>query len=59
MGTINWGELFPGRWSPIIFISYMALFVNQGTQVWLSFSIFISFYLISLLVCIKQILQIL
>ncbi|XP_006614821.1 UDP-galactose transporter senju isoform X1 [Apis dorsata] len=30
MGTINWGELFPGRWSPIIFISYMALFVNQG-----------------------------
>ena len=30
MGTINWGELFPGRWSPVIFISYMALFVNQG-----------------------------
>lgn len=53
MGTINWGELFPGRWSPIIFISYMALFVNQGTQVWLSFSIFISFHLIFLLVYIK------
>ena len=30
MGSINWGELFPGRWSPVIFISYMALFVNQG-----------------------------
>ncbi|KOC66263.1 CMP-sialic acid transporter 4 [Habropoda laboriosa] len=30
MGTINWEELFPGRWSPAIFISYMALFVNQG-----------------------------
>ncbi|XP_031848236.1 LOW QUALITY PROTEIN: UDP-galactose transporter senju [Nomia melanderi] len=30
MGTINWGELFPGRWSLVIFISYMALFVNQG-----------------------------
>ncbi|CAL7945262.1 unnamed protein product [Xylocopa violacea] len=30
MGTINWAELFPGRWSPVIFISYMALFVNQG-----------------------------
>ncbi|CAK9825027.1 UDP-galactose transporter senju [Anthophora retusa] len=30
MGTTNWGELFPGRWSLVIFISYMALFVNQG-----------------------------
>ncbi|XP_043259651.1 UDP-galactose transporter senju [Colletes gigas] len=30
MGSINWGELFPGRWSPAIFISYMALYVNQG-----------------------------
>ncbi|XP_003703280.3 UDP-galactose transporter senju [Megachile rotundata] len=30
METINWGELFPGRWSLVIFISYMALFVNQG-----------------------------
>ncbi|XP_076303178.1 UDP-galactose transporter senju [Lasioglossum baleicum] len=30
MGFINWGELFPGRWSLVIFISYMALFVNQG-----------------------------
>ncbi|XP_015601185.1 UDP-galactose transporter senju [Cephus cinctus] len=30
MGTLNWNELFPGRWSAVIFISYMALFVNQG-----------------------------
>ncbi|XP_076179446.1 UDP-galactose transporter senju [Ptiloglossa arizonensis] len=30
MGAINWGELFPGRWSLVIFISYIALFVNQG-----------------------------
>ncbi|XP_078045121.1 UDP-galactose transporter senju [Augochlora pura] len=30
MGSINWGELFPGRWSLVIFVSYMALFVNQG-----------------------------
>ncbi|OAD61434.1 CMP-sialic acid transporter 1 [Eufriesea mexicana] len=30
MVTINWGELFPGRWSPVIFILYMVLFVNQG-----------------------------
>ncbi|KAI4472272.1 hypothetical protein M0802_016991 [Mischocyttarus mexicanus] len=30
MGSINWGELFPGRWSPVIFLSYMALFINQG-----------------------------
>ncbi|XP_017875148.1 UDP-galactose transporter senju-like [Ceratina calcarata] len=30
MGSINWGELFPGRWSPVIFISYMTLFVSQG-----------------------------
>ncbi|XP_015187385.1 PREDICTED: CMP-sialic acid transporter 1 [Polistes dominula] len=30
MGSINWGELFPGRWSPFIFLSYMALFINQG-----------------------------
>ncbi|KAG8041881.1 hypothetical protein G9C98_007185 [Cotesia typhae] len=28
--SINWGELFPGRWSGIIFVSYMALFINQG-----------------------------
>ncbi|KAK2580457.1 hypothetical protein KPH14_006199 [Odynerus spinipes] len=30
MGSINWGELFPGRWSLVIFLSYMALFINQG-----------------------------
>lgn len=30
MGTVNWTELFPGKWSPVIFFSYMALFVNQG-----------------------------
>ncbi|KAL2725111.1 CMP-sialic acid transporter 1 [Vespula squamosa] len=30
MVSINWGELFPGRWSPVIFLSYMALFINQG-----------------------------
>ncbi|XP_066590927.1 UDP-galactose transporter senju isoform X2 [Prorops nasuta] len=30
MGSTNWGELFPGRWSFVIFITYMALFVNQG-----------------------------
>ncbi|XP_057328805.1 UDP-galactose transporter senju [Microplitis mediator] len=28
--AINWGELFPGRWSGVIFVSYMALFINQG-----------------------------
>ncbi|XP_011690363.1 PREDICTED: CMP-sialic acid transporter 1 [Wasmannia auropunctata] len=33
MGGINWSELFPGRWSPVIFISYIALFVNQGILV--------------------------
>lgn len=33
MGGINWGELFPGRWSPVIFISYIALFINQGILV--------------------------
>ncbi|XP_014210129.1 UDP-galactose transporter senju [Copidosoma floridanum] len=30
MGTINWSELFPGRWSAIIFVLYITLFVNQG-----------------------------
>lgn len=30
MGALNWAELFPGKWSPVIFFSYMALFVNQG-----------------------------
>ncbi|KAG7203793.1 hypothetical protein KM043_013812 [Ampulex compressa] len=30
MGAVNFGELFPGRWSLFIFVSYMALFVNQG-----------------------------
>ncbi|XP_011639154.1 UDP-galactose transporter senju [Pogonomyrmex barbatus] len=33
MGGINWSELFPGRWSPVIFISYIALFINQGILV--------------------------
>lgn len=33
MGTINWRELFPSRWSVVIFISYMTLFVNQGILV--------------------------
>ncbi|XP_012054894.1 PREDICTED: CMP-sialic acid transporter 4 [Atta cephalotes] len=33
MGGINWNELFPGRWSPVIFISYIALFINQGILV--------------------------
>ncbi|EZA50557.1 hypothetical protein DMN91_003651 [Ooceraea biroi] len=33
MGGINWNELFPGRWSLIIFVSYIALFVNQGILV--------------------------
>ncbi|XP_071578929.1 UDP-galactose transporter senju-like [Temnothorax nylanderi] len=33
MGRINWGELFPGRWSPVIFISYIALCINQGILV--------------------------
>lgn len=30
MGGTKWNELFPGRWSTVIFISYIALFVNQG-----------------------------
>ncbi|XP_035717646.1 UDP-galactose transporter senju-like [Vespa mandarinia] len=30
MISTNWGELFPGRWSLVIFLSYMALFINQG-----------------------------
>ncbi|KAL6444479.1 hypothetical protein ACFW04_001959 [Cataglyphis niger] len=29
MGGISWSELFPGRWSSVIFISYIALFINQ------------------------------
>ncbi|GAB1861637.1 CMP-sialic acid transporter [Camponotus japonicus] len=33
MGGISWGELFPGRWSSVIFISYIALFINQGILV--------------------------
>ncbi|KAK0081592.1 hypothetical protein PV325_011905 [Microctonus aethiopoides] len=28
--SINWQELFPGRWSGFIFVSYMTLFINQG-----------------------------
>ncbi|XP_034942844.1 UDP-galactose transporter senju [Chelonus insularis] len=28
--AINWAELFPGRWSGLIFLSYMTLFINQG-----------------------------
>lgn len=27
---INFKDLFPTRWSFIIFISYMGLFINQG-----------------------------
>ncbi|XP_058799321.1 UDP-galactose transporter senju [Phymastichus coffea] len=30
MSTINWSELFPTKLSAIIFILYIALFVNQG-----------------------------
>ncbi|XP_043277666.1 UDP-galactose transporter senju [Venturia canescens] len=30
VAAVNWSELFPGKWSLFIFISYMALFVNQG-----------------------------
>ncbi|XP_001604828.1 UDP-galactose transporter senju [Nasonia vitripennis] len=30
MGSINWSELFPGKWSAVIFVLYIALFVNQG-----------------------------
>ncbi|XP_051165438.1 UDP-galactose transporter senju [Leptopilina boulardi] len=33
MTSINWREIFPGKWSIIIFILYMALFVNQGILV--------------------------
>ncbi|XP_012222285.1 UDP-galactose transporter senju isoform X2 [Linepithema humile] len=33
MGGVNWSELFPGRWSPVIFISYITLFINQGILV--------------------------
>ncbi|XP_011315540.1 CMP-sialic acid transporter 1-like [Fopius arisanus] len=36
MGNVSWGELFPGRWSAVIFISYMGLFINQGIFVTLS-----------------------
>lgn len=33
MGGANFSELFPGRWSLVIFLSYIALFVNQGILV--------------------------
>lgn len=33
MAGINWSELFPGRWSLVIFISYITLFINQGILV--------------------------
>lgn len=33
MVSINWREIFPGKWSLIIFILYMSLFVNQGILV--------------------------
>ncbi|KAH0955300.1 hypothetical protein HN011_002650 [Eciton burchellii] len=33
MSGINWTELFPGKWSLVIFVSYIALFVNQGILV--------------------------
>ncbi|XP_046465239.1 UDP-galactose transporter senju isoform X1 [Neodiprion pinetum] len=33
MVNINCQELFPSRWSVVVFISYMTLFVNQGILV--------------------------
>ncbi|XP_067009737.1 UDP-galactose transporter senju [Anabrus simplex] len=27
---INWSELFPTKWSAVVFVSYMVLFINQG-----------------------------
>ncbi|XP_011500395.1 PREDICTED: CMP-sialic acid transporter 1 [Ceratosolen solmsi marchali] len=30
MSMINWSELFPGKWSAVIFFLYITLFVNQG-----------------------------
>ncbi|XP_012266859.2 UDP-galactose transporter senju [Athalia rosae] len=33
MGHVNWQELFPSRWSVVIFIAYMTLFINQGILV--------------------------
>lgn len=33
MGGINWSELFPTKFSVVIFVSYMLLFVNQGILV--------------------------
>ncbi|KAF4514194.1 UNVERIFIED_CONTAM: hypothetical protein B566_EDAN019393, partial [Ephemera danica] len=33
LGHTNWGELFPTKWSAIIFVSYMGLFINQGILV--------------------------
>lgn len=29
-GRVHLTELFPTKWSGLIFIAYMALFVNQG-----------------------------
>ncbi|ODN00371.1 CMP-sialic acid transporter 1 [Orchesella cincta] len=29
----KWSDLFPTRWSPVIFVLYMALFINQGILV--------------------------
>ncbi|CAL8079927.1 unnamed protein product [Orchesella dallaii] len=29
----KWSDLFPTRWSPLIFVLYMALFINQGILV--------------------------
>lgn len=31
--NINWSELFPTKLSAIIFVSYMVLFINQGTYI--------------------------
>ncbi|XP_063241485.1 UDP-galactose transporter senju [Bacillus rossius redtenbacheri] len=30
MSSISWSELFPTKFSAVIFVSYMALFINQG-----------------------------
>ncbi|KAK7792619.1 hypothetical protein R5R35_009152 [Gryllus longicercus] len=29
-GSINWKELFPTKFSAVVFVSYMVLFINQG-----------------------------
>lgn len=32
MGSLKWNELFPTKMGAVVFVSYMALFINQGKK---------------------------